>query len=370
MQTTRRDVLRLAGLAAGATLLNTRPRAARAQAGRADRSMRLLILGGTGFIGPHLVWAAAERGHRISIFTRGRAEADLPEGVEALVGDRDGDLDALRGREWDACIDNTGYVPRIVRDSAELLRGRVGRYLFTSSRMAYADFRAPDKTEDAPRGVLEDPTTEDVSSHYGPLKAACEDVVTELYDEAATIVRPTAVAGPGDRSERFTWWARRVRRGGDILAPGAPTDPIQYIDARDLGEFMVRLVERGHAGAFNAAGPHSDMGVGAFLNGLRALTGEPVRLVWMDWETLERMGVRSRREIPMAVPPKIPGETRSPVNNDKSIAHGLSFRPMATTAMDAMAAWDALPESERPGTSRMTPEQERRAIEAARAAAG
>ncbi|MEE9131549.1 MAG: SDR family oxidoreductase [Phycisphaerales bacterium] len=313
-----------------------------------DRSegLRLLILGGTGFIGPYVVRHAIQRGHTVTLFNRGRTNTHLFPEVEKLIGDRDGQLDALKNRDWDAVLDNTGYVPRHVRDSAQLLKGSVGRYLFTSTRQVFADFRAPNKKEDAPKVTLDDPTSENVSEHYGALKVRCERAVNEVYGTLATIVRPTAVAGPGDRSDRFTYWPVRINRGGEVLAPGTQTDPIQYIDVRDLAEFMIRLIENETPGTFNAAGPEADLSVAEFLYGCRAITSANVRFTWVPADFLAEQNVQPRRSMPLWISPKKKGETRSPVNRDKAVAHGLKFRPLAVTARDTLDWYLSKPQNQ------------------------
>ena len=310
--------------------------AAQTTRGRGSKNLTLLILGGTGFIGPYVVRYAMERSHTVTLFNRGRTNTHLFPEVEKLVGDRDGQLDALKNRDWDVVLDNTGYVPRHVRDSAQLLKGSVGRYLFTSTRQVFADFRAPDKKEDAPKATIDDPTSEDVGRHYGALKVLCEQAVNDVYGELATIVRPTAVAGPGDRSDRFTYWPVRINRGGEVLAPGTRTDPVQYSDGRDLAEFMVHLIENDTPGSFNAAGPEADLSIAAFLYGCRAITSANVRFTWVPADFLAEQNVRPRRGMPLWISPKVEGERRSPVNRDKAVAHGLKFRPLAVTARDTL----------------------------------
>ncbi len=300
--------------------------------------MSLLILGGTGFIGPAVVRHAIQRGHTVTLFNRGRTNTHLFPELEKLVGDRDGQLDALKNRTWDVVLDNTGYVPRHVRDSAQLLKGNVGRYLFTSTRQVFADFRAPDKKEDAPK--------ENVGQSYGALKVLCEQAVNEVYGELATIVRPTAVAGPNDRSDRFTYWPVRINRGGEVLAPGTQTDPIQYIDVRDLAEFMIHLIENDVPGAFNAAGPEADLSVAEFLYGCRAITSANVRFTWVPPDFLAEQNVRPRRGMPLWSSPKKKGETRSPVNREKAVAHGLTFRPLAVTARDTLDRYLSKPQDQ------------------------
>ena len=303
------------------------------------KGLRLLILGGTGFIGPHVVRHAIKRGHTVTLFNRGRTNTHLFPEVEKLVGDRDGQIDALKNRTWDVVLDNTGYVPQHVRDSAQLLKGSVGRYLFTSTRQVFADFRAPDKKEDAPK--------ENVGQSYGALKVLCEQAVNDVYGELATIVRPTAVAGPNDRSDRFTYWPVRINQGGEVLAPGNYTDPIQYIDVRDLSEFMIHLLENDTPGSFNAAGPEADLSVAEFLYGCRAMTSANVRFTWVPADFLAEHDVQPRRGMPLWISPKKKGETRSPVNRDKAIAHGLRFRPLAVTARDTLDWYLSKPQDER-----------------------
>ena len=215
--------------------------------------MRLLVLGGTKFLGRAVVEAALARGDEVTLFNRGQTGTELFPEVEKLRGDRDGDLAALEGREWDAVIDPSGYVPRIVRDSAELLRGSVGHYVFVSSGSVYAD-PYPGFDETAPTAELEDPDTEEVMAHYGALKAACERVVSEVFPDAHTNVRAGLIVGPNDPTGRFTYWPLRVAVGGELLAPAPPERSVQFIDVRDLGEWMVEACDKGHVGTFNATG--------------------------------------------------------------------------------------------------------------------
>lgn len=366
MHATRRRFIQSSLVAGAAAALSPLVRRVSAQDETPARPLTILILGGTGFIGPNVVRYAMSRGHTVTLFNRGRTNAHLFPELEKLVGDRDGRIDALKGREWDVVIDNTGYVPRHVRDSAQLLKGNVGRYLFTSTRQVFADFRAPDKQEDAPKAQTDDPTSEDVGSNYGALKVLCEAAVVETFGEDSTIVRPTAVAGPDDRSDRFTYWPVRINRGGEVLAPGAFTDPIQYIDVRDLSEFMVHLVERGVSGPFNCAGPEADLSIAEFLYGIRAITAANVRFTWADNAFLEAHGVGARREAPLWISPKEPGDTRSPVNRDKAVAHGLTFRPLAVTARDTLD-WYLSTQDGRPLRRGLTAEREAEVLAAWRA---
>jgi len=337
MQYTRRKFLENSITAAGALALG--PFAIDSLAKPKTNNLSILVLGGTGFIGPNVVRYAIERGHTVTLFNRGRTNTHLFPEVEKLIGDRNGQLDSLKKRQWDVVLDNTGYKPRLVRDSAQLLKGFVGRYLFTSTRQVFADFRAPDKKEDAPK--------ENVGQSYGALKVLCEQEVNDVYGKLATIVRPTAVAGPNDRSDRFTYWPVRINQGGEVLAPGDLTDPIQYIDVRDLAEFMIHLLENDISGAFNAAGPEADLSIAEFLYGCRAITSANVRFTWVPADFLAEHNVQPRRGMPLWISPKIKGETRSPVNRDKAIKHGLKFRPLAVTARDTLDWYLSKPEDKR-----------------------
>ncbi len=314
------------------------------------KNLRILILGGTGFIGPCVVRHAMQRGHTVTLFNRGRTNTHLFPELEKLVGDRDGQLDALKNRTWDVVLDNTGYVPRHVLDSAQLLKGSVGRYLFTSTRQVFADFRAPNKKEDAPK--------ENAGQSYGALKVLCEQAVNDVYGELATIVRPTAVAGPNDRSDRFTYWPVRINQGGEVLSPGNFTDPIQYIDVRDLAEFMIHLLEADTPGSFNAAGPEADLSIAEFLYGCRAITSANVRFTWVHADFLTEQNVRPRRDMPLWTSPKKEGETRSPVNRDKAVANGLKFRPLAVTARDTLDWYLSKPQDQRSLRTGLSPQRE------------
>ncbi|MCH8005884.1 MAG: SDR family oxidoreductase [Planctomycetes bacterium] len=368
MKTTRRQFIGASLAAAGAVSLGSlADQGERPQRGgprRKGRSLRILVLGGTGFIGPHLVRHALKRGHTLTLFNRGRTNTHLFPELEKIKGDRDGALGALKGRSWDVVIDNTGYVPRHVRDSATLLADACRRYLFTSTRGVYADSLAPDKDENAPMAVLEEPGSEDVSAHYGALKVLCEKEVREVFGRRATIVRPTAVAGPGDRSDRFTYWPVRIDRGGEVLAPGSFTDPVQFIDVRDLAEFMIRLVENNTGGAFNAAGPEADLSIAEFLYGIRGITASDVRFTWVPADVLQMHNVRPRRDMPLWTPPREPGTTKSPINRTKSVANGLTFRPLAVTALNTLTWFKAKPAREQQLRRGLSPKREKQVLAA------
>ena len=348
MRKTRRDILRASAAVAGGLSLG--PDLALASDGRAERSLRLLVLGGTGFIGPHLVKQALLRGHRVTVFTRGRSPDSLPAGVERLVGDRDArigaGLSALRNREWDAVIDNTGYVPRHVRDSVDLLRDAVGRYLFTSTVTVY-DMSQERLEVDSRLTPVLDPEEEDYrGEHYGSLKVLCEEVVQERLGARGTIVRPHIVAGPGDRSDRYTYWVARLAQGGEVLAPGDPGDPVQYIDVRDLAAFFVTLLENDQPGVFNGAGPTpTELSLQGLLSAMAAVIGAGSRFTWVPDAFLTAHGVP---RYPLWISqnnPEVRGATRVDISG--SLDRGLTLRPLGTTALDTLAWWRGLPATRR-----------------------
>ena len=226
--------------------------------------MRLLVLGGTRFLGRHLVEAALARGHEVTLFNRGQTNPELFPGVERLTGDRDGGLDALRGRRWDAVVDPSGYVARVVRQSCELLAGAAGAYAFISTASVYPLY-SEDKSEDGPLDRLADPASEDVRADYGALKAVCESVVTGAFGDRALIVRSGLIVGPHDPTGRFTYWAARLARGGEVLGPGAPERRVQFIDARDQVAWILDMLEAGRGGPYNVTGPTTPLTFGELL---------------------------------------------------------------------------------------------------------
>src|SRR6202047_2513486 len=243
--TTRRDVLQIGACVATSA-------AVPAALARNARTKTILILGGTGFIGPHLTQESLRLGWKVTHFNRGKGAAGGVAGVETLLGDRNGQRDSLRGRAWDVVVDDTGYIPKFVSMSAQLLAPNVGYCLFVSSISVYAGFAHPND-ENSPTGKLSDPQTEQVTdTTYGPMKALCEQYSLEAFKGRISIVRPGYIVGPLDRSDRFTYWPVRASRGGEMLAPGTPRDPIQVIDVRDLSAWMMRLVEARTSGYFNA----------------------------------------------------------------------------------------------------------------------
>ena len=244
----RRQILKLTG----STLLM----GAVGQAFAKPKTQRVLILGGTGFIGPHFVEALTGGGHKVSLFNRGKREHEEQPGVEQLLGDRDNDLKSLEGREWDVVIDNSGYTPKQVELSTSLLKEHARHYIFISSIAAYGDFKNPPIGEDHALAAIGDmPTDKLTGDNYGPLKVLCEAVVEKAYGKQANIIRPTYICGPGDYTDRFTYWPFRVAQGGEMIAPGAPDDPIQFIDVRDLADFVRVCTERHVTGKYNLTVP-------------------------------------------------------------------------------------------------------------------
>jgi 2'-hydroxyisoflavone reductase len=311
--------------------------------------MKLLVLGGTKFLGRHTVDAALAGGHEVTIFTRGKTNPELYPDVEHLVGDRDGALDALAGRSWGGVVDTSGYVPRIFRQSVELLRDAVERYLFVSSISVYGDFREP-VTEATPVAELEDPASEDVEADYGALKAACESVLHDVFGDRGASVRAGLIVGPFDPTDRFTYWPRRLAEGGDVLAPGDPTAPVQFIDARDLGAWLVRLAERGPGGVFNASGPAEPLTLGALLDEANDAIGAGARLVWTDEQRILDAEVQPWMELPLWIPgDEYGGMQRADIR--RALAAGLTFRPVRDTVLDTLA-WSRETGEQRPTLSR------------------
>jgi 2'-hydroxyisoflavone reductase len=306
--------------------------------------MRLLVLGGTKFVGRAAVDAALAGGHEVTLFNRGRTGPELFPDVETLIGDRDRDLTALEGRSWDAVVDPSGYVPRIVRASAELLRGSVGHYVFVSSISVYAFPLPPWFDESAPRAVLADETEEVTGETYGALKARCEDVVREVFADAFTNVRAGLVVGPHDPTGRFTYWPERVARGGEVVAPGDPERFVQFVDVRDLGAWLVRAAAEGVVGDFNATGPESRLTMGGLLEACRAVSGSDAELVWLPEDFLLAEGAGPWMELPLWLPREDASVLQ--VDVSRAVAAGLAFRPLRQTIGDTLA-WAR--EVDRPG---------------------
>ncbi|QNN77349.1 NAD-dependent epimerase/dehydratase family protein [Pseudoxanthomonas mexicana] len=351
--TTRRDLFKLGAMAAAAAALPSFATAAgeAKPVGKAAKPLNILILGGTGFTGPFQVEYALKRGHKVTLFNRGkRPSPEWPAAVEQLHGDRNtGDLAALKGRKWDVCIDNPTSLPFWVRDAGQVLKGNVGHYLFISTISVYADGSKPGINENSPLAQYKgkDAMAEtqqtlraDIENLYGPLKALSEAEAHKQFGKNVTIVRPGYIVGPRDETDRFTYWPHRVAQGGEILVPGDGNDPIQIIDGRDLGEWMIRLAEVGTTGTFNACGPDYPLSMDAMLYGCQAVTGGGMTLTHVSPAFLDEQQVG----LPIWVPSKDnPYAGYGAVSNERAIAAGLTFRPLATTVQDLLAWFHSLP---------------------------
>lgn len=380
MSSDRRGFLQQTAAATAAVLAGRFDSAAGARpvaAPRAPRALRLLILGGTSFLGPHQVRYALERGHSVSIFNRGRTQpalfTELFDRVEHLEGDRNGPLDALRGRTWDAVIDNSGQNVVWVRDSADLLRDSVRHYLFVSSTGVFYPYLTIGITEDVqprladPRPSEGDPPREQPS--YGVMKALSEREVKRAFGERAIVVRPNYIVGPGDTTDRFSYWPVRIARGGEVLVPGTHDDPVQFMDVRDLTEWMIRLIEGEASGVFNAAGPFPRQAtIVEMVHGIRASTMEHVDWVWIDdYDFLSQHRVRAM--VPWIMP-RGNGLGHTRIDYSKAVAHGLTHRPLAVTVRDTLDWWasSAVPAERRAAPNFvLTPDREAAIIAAWRA---
>lgn len=332
------------GTAAAAGLIMTGASQVLAQqSASSSSSKRILVLGGTGFIGPPTVRYAIERGHEVTIFTRGRSRSDVP-GVEHLIGDRNDDLSALRGRSWDVVLDNNARDYRWVQLSTEMLKDGAEHYVFISTISAYAGeatgyeyvdtpWTGAPITVDSPLAQLPDGFVMGEDLPYGTTKALSEQIVEAAFPGRTTIVRPGFIVGPGDPSDRFTYWPVRIDQGGEILAPGDGTDPVQIIDVRDLMEFTVRLAESGTAGVFNGVGIGAPLSMAEMLYGVRAVTTSDARFTWVPISFLREHDVQAYTDMPIW----IPGDPLSAVDNSRAQAAGLTFRPLAVTAADTLA---------------------------------
>ena len=333
--TTRREVLKAAAaLAASSSTLRA-----------ADKSSKtLLILGGTGFIGPHLTQEAMRRGWTVTHFNRGKSTADPIPGVETLVGDRKGQLDALRGRKWDVVIDDTGYIPKYVKMSSELLAPNVGYCLYISSISAYASFAKPN-SESSPTGVLSDPEVETITGEtYGPMKALCERYVDSAFKGRLSIVRPGYIVGPLDTTDRFTYWPVRASRGGEMLAPGTPRDPIQVIDVRDLTSWMMKLVDGRVNGVFNAVSPPGAFTMGELITACqRATPHSGTKVTWVAEDFLTTHWKPDEVDLTPWEPTQGESAGASLTSVAPATRTGLKSRPLAETVRDTLAWFQSLP---------------------------
>ena len=335
--TTRRDVLQMGGILAASAVM---PAALAAD----TKPKTLLILGGTGFIGPHLTKDAQRLGWQVTHFNRGKRNPEKIDGVETLIGDRKGQLDALRGRKWDVVIDDTAYIPKFMKMSADLLAPNVGYCLFVSSISAYASFAKPND-EKSPTGTLTNPDIEEVTNgSYGPMKALCEQYTTAAFKGRVSIVRPGYIVGPLDGSDRFTYWPVRASKGGEMLAPGTPRDPVQIIDVRDLTAWMMKLVEARTTGYFNAVSP-----VGAFTMGdlITASQKESpqagTKVTWVPEDFLASQWKPEEVDLPPWSPMKGEYAGASLTSAATATKTGLKSRPLQVTVHDTLQWFQSLP---------------------------
>ena len=345
MSTSRRKFLKLSALVGGSVGLGLMPGAAELFAGsvgKAVKPMRILILGGTGFTGPFQVQYALSRGHKVTVFNRGKTHpGELPREAEQLLGDRNGQLDALKGRKWDVVVDIPTTLPVWVRDAAQILKGNVDRYVFISTISVYSDNSKPGMDESGPLARYEGAdamkeTQETLRASrfglYGPLKVLSEQEAEKWFPGKALIIRPGLIVGPGDESDRFTYWPVRIDRGGEILAPGKPSDAVQFIDARDLAEWTIRMVEQGTTGTFNATGPKSKLTMGEMLEGIKKATKTESRFTWADADFLAAQKVRPWSDMPVWVPPRGDSAGFAEISIKKALDKGLTFRAIPDTS--------------------------------------
>jgi 2'-hydroxyisoflavone reductase len=355
MKIQRRDALKILGGASLATLVTAEAKA---------KQLSVLILGGTGFIGPHFVESLSAGGHKLTLFNRGKRDPEVRAGIEQLLGDRDGQVETLKGHDWDVVIDNSGYKPKQVMLTADLLKGHVKQYIFISSIAAYADFAKAGIDEDYKLKQLKEPTVDVVNGEtYGGLKALCEQIVEKTYGKDATIIRPTYIAGPGDYTDRFTYWPMRVEKGGEMLAPGKPSDPFQIIDVRDLADFMRVCVEKHVTGRYNICDAQGSVTMGSLLEECKRVTGANTTFVWASAEFLRAQGLLGTdifgpAGFPLWAPPEGDAAGVALISPARAAKKGLKFRPLEVTIRDTLAWQKARPEDKQKLRTGMTMEKE------------
>jgi len=328
----------LAGVPALLSLAKTRP-PDEAPTGKKT----LLILGGTRFLGPALVGAARKSGWTLTLFNRGKSNPGLFPDLEQIHGDRNESTKPLEGRKWDAVVDTSGYFPRQIRTAMESLKGNVGQYVFISSISVYADTSKP-CDEASPVATTPDENAQKITNeNYGALKALCEQAAEKAMPGRVTNIRPGLIVGPDDASDRFTYWPVRVAKGGEVLAPGAPTDPVQFIDVRDLGEWTIRLLDAKVTGVFNATGPAKPLGIGELLDTCKAVSASDAKFTWVPAAWLEEKKVQAWSDLPVWLPPT--GETAGANSTSiaRALAKGLTFRPLAVTVKETLDWWAKQP---------------------------
>jgi 2'-hydroxyisoflavone reductase len=345
--TTRRNFLKLSAVAGGAFGFGLRSTSLFAE--KSVKPLHILILGGTGFIGPYQVHCALSRGHKVTTFNRGKTHpGELPGEVEQLIGDRNGQLDALKNRQWDVVIDNPTTLPAWVRDAAQILKGNVDRYVFISTISVYAETsKGVDETAPLAKYDGADPFKETLEAMrasgfktYGPLKALSEQETEKWFPGKTLIIRPGLIVGPRDETDRFTYWPVRINRGGDVLAPGMPSDPVQFIDARDLAEWTIRMVENREIGTYNATGPAKALGISDMLDGIRSALNVNAKFAWVPADFLKQQKVEAWSDLPVWTGEES-GMARTSIS--RALAKRLTFRPLADTARDTLAWFQSQP---------------------------
>jgi 2'-hydroxyisoflavone reductase len=362
MNTTRRRFIKVSATA-GAFALAARSTSLFAKG--TVKPMRILILGGTGFTGPFQVRYALSRGHKVTVFNRGKTHPhQLPKGVEQLIGDRNGQLEALKNRKWDVAIDNPTTLPLWVREAAQILQGNVERYVFISTISVYADTskgvdeNAPLAQYDGPDAFKETLQAMKASGYktYGPLKALSEKEAEKWFPGKTLIIRPGLIVGPGDETDRFTYWPVRINRGGDVLAPGTPDDPVQFIDARDLAEWTIRMAENRETGIYNATGPAKPLVMGEMLREIKDALNSNAEFTWAPADFLKREKVEAWSDMPVWAGDEL-GLARTNIN--RALTKGLTFRSLGETTRDTLAWFQSQPQ-DRQSKMRagLTPERE------------
>ncbi len=369
MNTTRRHFLKLSAATSATVALGARSTSL--FAAKPAKPLRILILGGTGFTGPFQVRYALSRGHKVTVFNRGKTHpGELPHEVEQLIGDRNGKLDALKNRKWDVAIDNPTMLPIWVRDAAQILKGNVDRYVFISTISVYPE-SSEGVDENAALGKYDgaDPYKETIDSVrasgfklYGPLKALSEKEAEKWFPGKTLVVRPGLIVGPGDQTDRFTYWPVRIERSGEVLAPGKISDPVQFIDARDLAEWTIRMVENGETGICNATGPAAPFAIGGMLSGIKSALDSNAEFTWATEEFLKQQKVEPWSDMPVWTGAES-GLARTSIT--RALEKGLTLRPLAETARDTLAWFKTQPQDRQSKLrAGLSPEREKEVLAA------
>ncbi len=348
MNITRRRFIKVSSAVAAGGTFGLKSKSLFAQ--KTVKPMRILILGGTGFTGPFQVRYALSRGHKVTVFNRGKTHPhELPKEVEQLIGDRNGQLEALKNRRWDVAIDNPTTLPAWVRDAAQILKGNVDRYVFISTISVYADTskgvdeNSPLAQYDGPDAFKETLAAMKASGFktYGPLKAMSEKEAGKWFPGKTLIIRPGLIVGPRDETDRFTYWPVRIDRGGEVLAPGTPDDPVQFIDARDLAEWTIRMVENRETGIYNATGPARPLVIGEMLREIKVALNSDSKFVWVPADFLKQQKVEAWSDMPVWAGDEL-GMARTSIS--RALGKGLTFRPLGETAQETLAWFKSQPQ--------------------------